>query len=107
VCQSRKALRRSISLDYAGHVTIRVGRSQDSYDLFEFVAPGREDETPGRGFRCVKFGGETFHVFLSATNQDDSCTCTRFKRTQACEHRDGLKALLTRGLLDDTPALNA
>src|SRR5438309_1178946 len=93
---ARKPVARSIRVLSPGRVVITVGRESDEYTVTEFPAGGAFD---GRAFRCEKFGGEAYGVFLSRSGQDDICECRGFQRWSRCKHRDGLRCLLSRGKL--------
>ena len=101
--KSRKAQPRSIRVLSPGRIVIRVGNNEDEYAVTEFQVGGAYD---GRAFRCERFGGDTYDVFLSRNGQDDTCDCRGFEAHSRCKHRDGLRALLTRGLLDNIPSLS-
>jgi hypothetical protein len=98
---------RSIRMISPGRAIITVGKYEAEYTVTEFIVPAREDESPGRGFRCEKFGGEVYDIFLAQNGQDDTCDCRGFEAHGHCKHRGGLKALLQRGLLDSIPTLDA
>jgi hypothetical protein len=100
--QSRKPVTRTIRVLAPGQILIRVGKVEREYTVAEFPC-GIE----GRGFRCERFGAQAYDVLLAKNGQDDRCDCLGFEAHGNCKHRDGLKTLLERGLLDETPALHA
>jgi hypothetical protein len=105
-CQTRparKPVARTIRVLAAGRIVITIGKDSDEYTLTEFPVGGPAFD--GRAFRVEKFAGETYGVFLSQSGQDDLCECRGFARWSHCKHRDGLRCLLHRGKLDDTPAV--
>lgn len=100
---ARKAVARTIRLLRPGRVSITVGKVEKEYEVREFPVGGAFD---GRAFKVETFGSESYNVFLSRSGQDDTCDCAGFTYHSHCKHQAGLKALLSRGKLDSTPALN-
>jgi hypothetical protein len=100
---ARSPVARTIRKTAPGQVTIKAGNLEDCYTLVEIPCGGAFD---GRGFVCEKFGAaEPYHVFLSRNGQNDTCDCPGGTYRGKCKHVAGLRALLSRGRLDDTPAV--
>ena len=100
--QPRKPRRkpsRGVTLE-GDRLTLRVGTKAVTYACREVVCGSGWD---GRGFRLTKPDGDTHDVFLARNGQDDLCGCRGFEAHGHCKHRDGLKALLSLGRLDEQP----
>lgn len=96
-----KSPSRGVRVEEDGRIVLRVGKNVTAYTCTEFPVGEPYD---GRAFKLVKPDGEHYNVFLARNGQDDSCDCMGYVAHTTCKHRDSLRCLLSRGLLDDALA---
>jgi hypothetical protein len=83
--------------DAPGVIRLKVGDEEP----IDYVVTEVPCDWPARGFKLSRVGGDTneaaYHVLLEG--EGGTCECKGYLRWQKCKHRDGLLALVKRGLL--------